>query len=84
MSESCFFPILYWISGISRISRIQLESLNQSVMTESLLCLPLTVGSVGVMVMTPDWESVGCQFKYRNFLFLIEMPSPISLILNAK
>ena len=21
----------------------------------------------GVMVITPDWESVGCEFKYRNF-----------------
>ena len=24
----------------------------------------------GVVVMTPDWESVGCEFKYRDFCFL--------------
>ena len=37
----------------------------------------------GVVVMTPDWESVGCEFKYRNF-FWKEKPSQISLILNTK
>ena len=41
--------------------------------THSLLC--------GVVVMTPDWESVGCEFKYRNAFFLKEKPS---LILNTK
>ena len=24
----------------------------------------------GVVVKTPDWESVGCEFKYSNFLYL--------------
>ena len=40
----------------------------------------------GVVVMTPDWESVGSEFKYRNFLgFIMERkPSLISLILNTK
>ena len=36
------------------------------------------------MVMTPDWESVGCEFKYRTFCFWKEKPSLISLILNTK
>ena len=37
------------------------------------------------MVMTPDWESVGCEFKYSKgiFIFLIKK-SLISLILNTK
>ena len=53
---------------------------------KAFLCLPLTVGSVGVMVMTPDWESVGCEFKYSTgiFSFLKEKPSLINLILNTK
>ena len=38
------------------------------------------------MVMTPDWEPVGCEFKYNTgiFSFLKEKPSLISLILNTK
>ena len=28
-------------------------------LTPSWLC--------GVVPMAPDWESVGCEFKYRNF-----------------
>ena len=50
---------------------------------KTFLCLSLTVGSVGVMVMTPDWESEGCEFKYstRIFSFLKKKPS---LILNTK
>ena len=38
------------------------------------------------MVMTPDWESVGCEFKHSTgiFSFLKEKPSLISLILNTK
>ena len=35
----------------------------------------------GVMVMTPDWESVGCEFQYRNFCLWKERPSLTSLIL---
>ena len=34
--------------------------------------------------MTPESESVGCEFKYRNFCFWKENPSLISLILNTK
>ena len=33
------------------------------------------------MVITPDWELVGCEFKYRNFYFWKEGPSLISLII---
>ena len=33
----------------------------------------------GVMVMTCDWESVGCEFEYKK-----EKSSLISLILNSK
>ena len=45
--------------------------------THSWLC--------GVVVMVPDWESVGCEFKYRNFfVFGKEKPSLICLILNTK
>ena len=38
------------------------------------------------MVMTPDWESVGCEFKYSTgtFIFLNEKPSLVSLILNTE
>ena len=38
------------------------------------------------MVMTPDWESVICEFKYSTgiFSFLKEKPSLVSLILNTK
>ena len=36
------------------------------------------------MVMTPDWESVSCEFKYRNFCFYKERFSLIRLILNSK
>ena len=36
---------------------------------KAFLCLPLTVGSVGVMVMMPDLESVGCEFKYSTGIF---------------
>ena len=51
-----------------------------------LFCLSLIVDSVGVMVMTPGWESVGCEFKYSRgiFSFLEEKCSLISLILNTK
>ena len=34
----------------------------------------------GVIVMTPDWELVGCEFKYRDLCFWKEWPSLISLI----
>ena len=53
---------------------------------KAFLCLPLTVGSVGVMFMIPDWELVGCEFKYSTgiFSFLKEKSSLISLILNTK
>ena len=38
----------------------------------------------GVMVKTLDCESVGCESKYRNFLFFWkEKPWLISLILNT-
>ena len=38
------------------------------------------------MVLTPDWEVVGCEFKYSTgiFSFLKKKPSLISLILNTK
>ena len=53
---------------------------------KAFLYVPLTAASVGVMVMTPDWESVGCEFKHRIgiFRFWKEKPSLISLILNTK
>ena len=35
-----------------------------------------------VMVMNPDWESVGSEFKYMDFCFRKERPCLISLILN--
>ena len=39
----------------------------------------------GVVVMTPDWESVGYEFKYRIlFVFWKEKSGLISLILNSK
>ena len=36
------------------------------------------------MVMTPDWESVGCEFDTGIFSFLREKPGLIRLILNTK
>ena len=38
------------------------------------------------MVMTPDWKSVGYEFKYSTgiFSFLKKKPNLISLILNTK
>ena len=45
--------------------------------THSWLC--------GVVVMTPDWEPVICNFEYRHFChfcFVKEKPSTISLILD--
>ena len=53
---------------------------------KAFLCLPVTVGSVDLTVMIPDWESVGCEFKYSTGLFSFskEMPSLVSLILNTK
>ena len=36
------------------------------------------------MVMIPDSESVGSEFKYSNFIFLERKSSLISLILNTK
>ena len=44
--------------------------------TNSWLC--------NVVVMTLDWESEGCEFKYRNFCFWKERLCLISLILNTK
>ena len=36
------------------------------------------------MVITPDWESVGCEFEYKDSCFWKERPSVISLLLNSK
>ena len=68
------FPILYKIRWISWIRWIQLESVKHNWrLLKAFLCLSLTVGSCGIVVKTPDWESVGCDFKYRNCrLFLKE------------
>ena len=54
---------------------IQLESVKHDWRwLKAFLCLPLTVGSVGVMVMTPDCESIGCEFKYSTGIFgFVEM-----------
>ena len=34
-----------------------------------LFCVSTHSGLFGVMVMAPDWESVGCEFKYKKILF---------------
>ena len=54
--------------------------------TESFSVSPTHSFLFGVMVMTPDGESVGCEFEYRNFCFWKERPtcSLISLSLNFK
>ena len=49
--------------------------------TESLPVAPTNSWLFGVMVMTLDWESIGCEFKYRHFCFSKERSSLISLIL---
>ena len=53
-------------------------------MIESFSASPTHSWLCGEVVMTPDWESVGCEFKYRNAFFWKEKPSLISLILNTK
>ena len=75
------FPILYKIGWISRIRWIQLESS----MTEGywkLYCV--SHSQFALWCSGYDWESVGCEFKYRNAFFWKEKPSLISLILNTK
>ena len=53
------FPILYWISLISKIRWVQLESVKYDWRSlKAFLCLPLAVGSLGIMVVIPDWESI--------------------------
>ena len=52
--------------------------------TESFFVSPTHSWLCGVVVMTPDWESVCCDFKYKIFCFWNEKPSLISLILNTK
>ena len=64
------FLILYYIILISRIRWIQLESVKHGwMLLKAFLCLPLTVGSVGVMVMTPDRISRLCVQILDFFLF---------------
>ena len=62
----------------TRISQASLK------VTESISVPSTHSGLCGVVVMTSDWESVGCEFKYRSFCFWEEKPSLISLILNTK
>ena len=62
--------ILYWIISMGRIRWIKLESFRMPASYSWLF---------GVMFMTPDWESVGCEFEYRNLYFLKERLSLISL-----
>ena len=65
----CDFPSLYWISIISRIRRIQLESVKHDWrLLIAFLCLTHS-WLFGVVVKTPGLESIGCQFKYRKFCF---------------
>ena len=66
------FPILYWISLISRIRWIQLESVKYWLNTTNNFSVsppPPHSWLFGTMVMTPEWESVGCEFEYRDFCF---------------
>ena len=37
--------------------------------TESFSLSPTQSCLSGIMVMTPDWESVGCEFKYSTGIF---------------
>ena len=53
--------------------------------TENFSMSPTHSWLFGVVVMTPDWESVGCEFKYSDILFFGKKKSSlISLILNTK
>ena len=52
--------------------------------SESFSVSPTHTWLFGVMVMTPDWESVRYEFKYSHLYFWKERPSLISLILNSK
>ena len=61
------FPILYWISTCT-IRWIQLESVKHDWRLLKALCVSPTHSWIfNVIVMTPDWESEGYEFK---FLFL--------------
>ena len=50
---------------------------------ESFSVSPTLSWLCGIVGITPDWESVGCKFKYRN-IFGKEKPSLVSLNLNKK
>ena len=55
--------------------------------TESFSMSPNHSWLCGVVVMNPDWESVGCEFKYSDILFFGKKKSSLitsSLILNTK
>ena len=52
--------------------------------TESFSVSPTHGWLFGVVVMTPDRESAGCEFKYRNSCLGKEKPRLISLILYLK
>ena len=64
--------------NLTRFSHARLK------VTESFAVSPNHSWLCGIVVMTPDWESVGFEFKYRNFCVLKERLGLISLILNLK
>ena len=57
------FPILQWISSIGWIRWIQPESVEHDWRFLKALLSATYSWLIGVMVMTPDWEPVGCEFK---------------------
>ena len=52
--------------------------------TESFSVSPTHSWPFCTIVMTPDGESIGCEFEYGNFCFWKEGPSLISLLSNSK
>ena len=67
-------PILYWIHSIRRITWIQLEPvIHDWRLLNTFLSLSSTHSWLfSVLVIIPDWWSVGCEFKrHRNLFELI-------------
>ena len=50
--------------NLTRISQASLK------VTERFDCISHSQLALWVMVMNPDFESVGCEFKYKKFHFL--------------
>ena len=79
-------PIVFFLFCIRLAELVNSTKISQAWLkvTESFSVSSTHSWLCGVVVKTPDLESVGCEFKYRIFCFWKEKSSLISLILNTK